>query len=69
MAIGFTGRYGEINGPGEDTVSSGTGIGSFLDVMVLRILGVELKILELLRGNRPILLLWVPKGLTHSKDS
>lgn len=62
-------RYKEINGPVEDMVSSGMGIGSFLDVMVLRILGVELKILELLGSDRPMLLLWAPKGLTHSKDS
>ena len=35
MTIVLTGKHGEINGPGEDAVSSGKGRVSFLLVMAL----------------------------------
>lgn len=58
QALGLTGKHGEINGPGEDAaVSSGKGLGSFLNEMALSLPGLGLRNYGFLGHNRPILLL------------
>ena len=60
MTIVLTGKHGEINGPGEDAVSSGKGRVSFLLVMALSFPELGLR-----KGL--ILLLWVPEEHAPSK--
>lgn len=43
QALGLIRKQEEINGPGEDAVSSGKGMGSFLDVVGLSLLGLGLR--------------------------